>query len=208
MQVVREADYWGEGKAFIRSVDPLLGAIIEGREEPPLYSRDDLFQTLVRSIVGQQISSMAAAAIWQRFVTLVGGKVTAGAVGEQDEPALRGVGLSSRKAEYILGIVTAWPHLKTVDFDSMSEKEVRQELLALRGIGPWTIDMVCIFTLLKPDILPLGDVGVVRMIERLYNDGEKLSKSECAEIGERWAPYRTVAAWYLWRGLDPEVVDY
>ena len=72
MQIVREADYWGEGKAFIRSVDPLLGAIIEGREEPPLYSRDDLFQTLVRSIVGQQISSMAAAAIWQRFVTLEG----------------------------------------------------------------------------------------------------------------------------------------
>jgi DNA-3-methyladenine glycosylase II len=151
---------------------------------------------------------MAAAAIWQRFVTLVGENVTAKAVGEQDITALRGVGLSARKAEYILGIVSAWPHLKAVDFDSMTVKEVSDELLVLRGIGPWTIDMVCIFTLLKPDILPLGDVGVVRMIEKLYNDGDKLSKSECAEIGEKWAPYRTVAAWYLWRGLDPEVGDY
>lgn len=205
---MREAGYWEDGKAFLRSVDPRLGAIIERREEPPLQSKGDLFQTLVRSIVGQQISSMAAAAIWQRFVTLVGENVTAKAVGEQDITALRGVGLSARKAEYILGIVSAWPHLKAVDFDSMTVKEVSDELLVLRGIGPWTIDMVCIFTLLKPDILPLGDVGVVRMIEKLYNDGDKLSKSECAEIGEKWAPYRTVAAWYLWRGLDPEVVDY
>jgi DNA-3-methyladenine glycosylase II len=121
---------------------------------------------------------------------------------------LRDVGLSFRKIEYIRGIILAWPHLSAIDWDNISDDEVRKELISLRGIGPWTTDMILIFNLLRPDILPLGDIGVVRMIERFYADGEPLGQDELLEIGSRWIPYRTVATWYLWRVLDPEPVEY
>ena len=108
----------------------------------------------------------------------------------------------------IRGIAESWPRLKQLDWEKMSDDEVRDELIQLRGIGPWTIDMILIFNLMRPDILPLGDIGVVRMIEKLYANKESLSHGEMAEIAEKWQPFRTVATWYLWRDLDPEPVQY
>ena len=85
---------------------------------------------------------------------------------------------------------------------------IRKELILLRGIGPWTVDMILIFNLLRPDVLPLGDVGIVRMIEKLYANGRQMNDAELLQVSEKWSPYRTVASWYLWRGLDPEPVEY
>jgi DNA-3-methyladenine glycosylase II len=200
-------DYWDVAKQHLRSVDTVIGDLIDRFEEPPLSSKEELFETLIHSIVGQQISAIAADAIWGRMGQLIdlSNPESFEQVSDQE---LRDVGLSFRKIEYIRGIILAWPHLSTIDWDNISDDEVRKELISLRGIGPWTTDMILIFNLLRPDILPLGDIGVVRMIERFYADGEPLGQDELLEIGSRWIPYRTVATWYLWRVLDPEPVEY
>ena len=89
-----------------------------------------------------------------------------------------------------------------------SDDEVRRTLIALRGVGPWTAEMVLIFSLLRADILPLGDIGVIRAVEQLYRGGDRMSVEEVAEVAECWAPYRTAGTWYLWRHLDAEPVEY
>ena len=205
MSIVPE--YWEAAKQYLRSIDAVIGKLIDEFEEPPLSSKNELFETLIHSIVGQQISAIAADAIWGRMGLLVDLKTPVSYTGVSDQ-TLRDAGLSFRKIEYIRGLVEAWPRLSLVDWTNMSDEEVRKKLISLRGIGPWTIDMVLIFNLLRPNIFPLGDVGVVRMIERLYANGESLDTEELNQVGNVWAPYRTVATWYLWRSLDPDPVQY
>ena len=199
--------YWREGKAHLRQVDPILGDIIDRLEEPPLRSKGRVFETLVHSVVGQQISAKAADAVWGRFVELVG-DVTPERVAVHTPEALRSVGLSGRKVEYILGLGTTGAWVVDHPWFERTDDEVRTELVSLRGIGPWTAEMVLIFTLLRPDILPLGDIGVVRAMEGLYAGGERLEKGRLEAIAEPWKPYRTVATWYLWRHIDAEPVEY
>ena len=164
---MRSPDYWDEAKAHLCAVDPVIGAIIARLEEPPLRSKDQIFETLVHSIVGQQISAKAAEAVWGRFLSLVG-SVSPKSVLEPTTEALRGVGLSGRKVEYIQGLATAGAWVVDHPWSERTDDEVRADLISLRGVGPWTAEMVLIFTLLRPDILPLGDIGVVRAIEALY----------------------------------------
>ena len=205
-------DYWETAKRTLVVADPRLGEVIERfsvdhDQDPPLRSRGDLFYTLAQSIVGQQISAAAAAAVWSRLVESLG-NVEARLVTDKSIEDLRSVGLSKRKAEYLLGVAQAMPQLLTFPWTQMTDDEVRTTLITLRGVGAWTAEMVLIFTLNRPDILPLGDVGVIRAVERLYHQGKKLSKSEVEVIAERWRPYRTVAVWYLWRTIDSDPVEY
>ena len=95
-----------------------------------------------------------------------------------------------------------------IDWKSLPETKTRTKLTALRGVGPWTVDMVMIFALGLPDVLPLGDIGMVRAIEKAYAKGSKLSEAEIKRISVPWQPYRTVATWYLWRSIDSEPVQY
>ena len=199
--------YWEKSKVYLLEADPKLGALIQKYEEPALKSKGDLLETLIRSIVGQQISGAAADAIWKRLRHLVGAMTTEN-FEEIENQELREVGLSFRKIEYVRGVSSEWPRLSNIIWEDLSDDDVKKELTALRGIGPWTADMILMFNLLRPDILPLGDLGVVKMMERLYANGDKLTTKELKYIGEHWAPYRTVASWYLWRGLDPEPVQY
>jgi DNA-3-methyladenine glycosylase II len=203
----RVPDYWDKAKAHLLKVDPQLAELIQKHEEPALRSKGDLFETLIRSIVGQQISGAAADAIWKRLNDLVGPLNTKSLVAVDDQE-LRNVGLSFRKIEYVRSVAAEWPRLSLINWNDLSDEQVKKELTALRGIGPWTADMILMFNLLRPDVLPLGDLGVVKMMERLYANGDKLSTKELKYIGEQWAPFRTVASWYLWRGLDPEPVEY
>ena len=199
--------YWKEAKQHLRKSDPIIGKLIDQFEDPPLQSKGELFETLIHSIVGQQISAIAADAIWKRFCNTAS-RINPEAIQSLSDQEMRDTGLSFRKIEYIRGIAESWPRLKQLDWEKMSDDEVRDELIQLRGIGPWTIDMILIFNLMRPDVLPLGDIGVVRMIEKLYANKESLSHGEMAEIAEKWQPFRTVATWYLWRDLDPEPVQY
>lgn len=204
--------YWDDAREYLCQADATLGAVIKAfsatpEEDPPLSSRGDLFYTLANAIVGQQISAAAAAAVWGRLISLVG-RMAPDQILRCSPESLREVGLSQRKIEYLRGVAHAMPELSAFPWSEMTDQEVIKALTTLRGIGPWTAEMVLIFTLTRPDILPLGDIGVIRAVERLYHGGDKLSKSEVAVIAERWRPYRTVAVWYLWRTIDAEPVKY
>mgnify|MGYP000855580966 FL=1 len=200
--------YWEEAKAGLGRADSVLAEVIASREQPVLTSRGDVFLTLTGSIVSQQISTIAAKSVWSRVEGLVG-EVTPKSILSRTHEELRGCGLSGRKAEYIHGIAEAWTNgYEDISWDELSDEEASERLLALRGVGKWTAEMILIFALLRPDIFPIGDIGIVRAMEGLYNDGGGMSTEELVERAEQWRPWRTVATWYLWRSIDPEPVQY
>ena len=201
-------EYWEAAKAELSAADSVLAEVIARNEEPVLASKGDLFITLVSSIVSQQISTAAARTIWSRFEGLVG-EVNPKSVLSRSHEELRGCGLSGRKAEYILGIAEAWQSgYADIDWDGLSDEEVMAALIELRGVGTWTAEMILIFTLLRPDVFPVGDIGVVRAVERLYSGGERMNNDDLIAKSRDWRPWRTVATWYLWRSIDPGPVQY
>jgi len=201
-------EWWGPAKQVISTSDVLLKSVIEDFEEPSLSSRGDLFATLIKSIVGQQISVIAASAVWSRFCECVG-EVNEESILAKSHQELREVGLSHRKVEYIVGIAKAWQDgYDDIDWDSMSDEEVINELIKLRGVGRWTVQMLLIFALLRQDVFPIDDIGLIRGMEKLYNSENKLEQSELYGISEKWKPYRTMGVWYIWRTIDPEPVEY
>ena len=200
--------YWDAAKRELSAADPVLASVISDNEGPGLSSKGDMFLTLASSIVSQQISTAAAKMVWARFEGLLG-EVRPDAVLSVSHEQMRRCGLSGRKADYIRGIAKAWRSgYGDRDWDSMSDEEVLALLTGLRGVGAWTAEMIMIFTLLRPDVFPVGDVGVVRAVERLYSDGRAMSKQEILEKSEEWKPWRTVATWYLWRSIDPGPVQF
>ena len=203
-----EPDYWMEAVDHLRSNDPILSEVIDENLRPFLSPNGNVGNTLIKSIVGQQISVKAADSVWRKMEGLLG-TVTPGNIVLSDIRELRACGLSMRKSEYILDFSKLWVDcLSDLDWFSMDAEDVRGRLLDLRGVGPWTVDMVMIFALGQPDILPLGDIGLIRAIERTYAGGSNLEAEEILDISTGWSPYRTVATWYLWRVVDPEPVNY
>ena len=201
-------EWWSSAKLELANKDVLLKSLIEEFEEPRLSSRGDLFATLIKSIVGQQISVIAASAVWSRLFDLVG-EVNPESILAKTHEELRQVGLSNRKVEYIVGIAEAWTEgLGEIDWEQMSDEEVVQELVKLRGVGRWTVQMLLIFALLRQDVFPIDDIGLIRGMEKLYNEGKALEKPQLIEIAENWKPYRTMGVWYIWRSIDPEPVEY
>jgi DNA-3-methyladenine glycosylase II len=201
-------EWWSSAKLELANKDVLLKSLIEEFEEPRLSSRGDLFATLIKSIVGQQISVIAASAVWSRLFDLVG-EVNPESILAKTHEELRQVGLSNRKVEYIVGIAEAWTEgLGEIDWEQMSDEEVVQELVKLRGVGRWTVQMLLIFALLRQDVFPIDDIGLIRGMEKLYNEGKALEKPQLYEIAKNWKPYRTMGVWYIWRSIDPEPVEY
>ena len=174
-----------------------------------LQSRGDAFVTLARSIVGQQISVKAAQTVWERFEKAAG-TVTPQRVARMRLTTLTKSGLSTRKAEYVrdLAVHFVGGAVDPAHWPGLDDEAVIAELVQVRGIGRWTAEMFLIFNLLRPDVFPVDDLGLLKAIGLHYNDGRSVSKAEAAERGERWRPWRTLATWYLWRSLDPLPVDY
>ena len=201
-------EYWSEACAELCVKDPVLAKVIKKYPEPILTSKGDLFSTLIRSIVGQQISVLAADAIWGRFIALVG-EVSPEPILKPTPEMLKNCGLTSRKVEYIRGISETWTReYARFDWEILSDDEVKRKLIALRGVGPWTAEMILMFSLLRPDIFPIDDIGAIRAIENIYNRGEVMTKDELLDQANIWAPWRTVATWFLWRTIDDEPVEY
>ena len=201
-------EYWSEACAELCVKDPVLAKVIKKYPEPILTSKGDLFSTLIRSIVGQQISVLAADAIWGRFSALVG-EVSPEPILKPTPEMLKNCGLTSRKVEYIRGISETWTReYAGLDWEILSDDEVKRKLIALRGVGPWTAEMILMFSLLRPDIFPIDDIGAIRAIENIYNGGEVMTKDELLDQANNWAPWRTVATWFLWRTIDDEPVEY
>ena len=200
-------DYWRLAKHDLSS-DLVLSRLFEEYDDTVLTSDGNLFRTLIVSIVGQQISTVAASAVRGRVERLVG-EIEPGRILTHSHEELRSCGLSSMKAEYIIGLALAWTEgYENIEWQRLTDEEAISKLTALRGVGTWTAEMVLIFALLRPDVLPLKDIGLIRAIEKQYNQGSGLSTDQIEEISQHWAPWRTVATWYLWRSIDPEPVQY
>ena len=197
-------DYWLEAKAALAKRDAKLRRIIKKHDEGILATRGDPFQTLARSIVGQQISVKAAQSIWDRFHAAAGG-MKPKLVLALEEPRLRECGLSRAKASYLRDLALHFDsgQVKPKRWPKMDDEAIIEELVQVRGIGRWSAEMFLIFHLLRPDVLPVADLGLQRAMERQFNRGRALTKDRMRRIGSRWAPYRSVATWYLWRSLEP-----
>ena len=206
-------DYWDEACRHLVKRDRVLRKLIPRFGEARLQSRGDAFTTLARSIVGQQITVKAAQSIWDRFAGLLPApstRIPPAAVLALPVEALRGVGLSARKVEYLRDLSSHFDsgavHVR--QWSSMDDEAIIEELVAIRGIGRWTAEMFLIFHLMRPNVLPLDDLGLLKGISLNYFSGEPVSRAEAREVGDAWAPYRSVATWYIWRSLDPLPVEY
>jgi DNA-3-methyladenine glycosylase II len=205
--------YWDEACRHLARRDRVLKKLIPRFGVSRLTSRGDAFTTLARSIVGQQISVKAAQSVWDRFTALAapGGRaLVAGHVQGLELPHMREAGLSARKCEYLLDLARhfAGGQVHEADWQAMDDEAIISELVAIRGIGRWTAEMFLIFHLMRPNVMPLDDLGLIKGISVNYFSGEPVSRAEAREVGEAWAPYRSVATWYIWRSLDPVPVDY
>lgn len=193
--------------AHLTAVDPVLGAWIKKAGPCSLKAEraGSHFAHIARSIVFQQLSGKAAATIHGRFENLYGGRSPEPhEVIATPHKRLRGVGLSERKAEYLKDLArhVKKGHVSGEIFEQGADHEVIEALTAVRGIGVWTAQMFLMFRLGRPDVLPVLDVGVQNAIKRLYGLRKAPSPERVAKIGAPWAPYRTVASWYLWRAVD------
>ena len=204
-----QPDYWQRATRALSRNDPIMARLIRGYPEAMLSSRGDPFQTLLRSIVGQQISVKAADSVWSRVCAAVG-VITPEAVYVKEIDALRACGLSQRKAEYGRDLAAHFVHgrIHACDWVDMPDEAVIAELTAVRGIGRWTAEMFLIFNQMRPDVFPLDDIGLQRAVALHYLNGQRPLRRQLAEFGERWRPWRSVATWYLWRSLDPVPVEY
>lgn len=189
--------------------DRIMRKLIPQFGDMQLVGRGEAFMTLARSIVGQQISVKAAESVWQRVLEQCP-KCTPAQVLKVGLDTLAGCGLSKRKAEYLIDLAEHFK-AKRVHADKwvqMDDEEVIAELIQIRGIGRWTAEMFLIFNLLRPNILPLDDLGLLKGISINYFSGEPVSRSDVREVAANWEPWRTVATWYLWRSLDSAPVVY
>ena len=200
-------EYWETAKKELSDNDIILSRIINKFDDLELISRGDIFFTLIRSIIGQQISVKAASTVWSRFTEKVG-EITPKNILSVDFEDLRSCGLTQKKTEYVIGISESWHEYSLFDWNKMDDEEVIEKLIKLRGVGKWTAEMILIFTLLRPDVFPIGDIGMIRGIEKSYNSGERMSREELYAISEKWKPWRTVACCFMWRTVDPEPVEY
>lgn len=201
--------YWDEARADLIKRDRILRRVIPNHPEGFLVSRGDPFVTLARAITGQQISVKAAQAVWDRVAAAVP-RMTPAAVVRTGGETLLGCGLSKRKTEYILDLAAKFKarQVHPDAWSTMGDEDVIAELVLIRGIGRWTAEMFLIFNLLRPDVLPLDDLGLLKAISLHYFSGEPVSRHEAREVADNWQPWRTVATWYMWRSLDPLPVDY
>jgi DNA-3-methyladenine glycosylase II len=197
-------DYWPQAKAHLARRDKVLRKLMRNFPDADLHSRGDAFQTLCRSIVGQQISVKAAQSIWARFAEAAGTMSPAGVV-ELPVEVMRACGLSGQKTLYLKDLATHFHTgaVKPRRWARMRDEAIIEDLVRVKGIGRWSVEMFLIFHLHRPDVLPVDDLGLRRAMERAYNDGEPLTKDEMRALGEPWSPWSSVATWYLWRSLDP-----
>ena len=207
--VIVTPDYWAEACAHLSRKDRVMKKIIPQFGDAVLESRGDAFVTLARSIVGQQISVKAAQSVWDKFAKL-SRKITPSSVLKLKVDDMRAAGLSARKVEYLVDLALHFDsgavHVK--DWQGMDDEAIIAELVAIRGIGRWTAEMFLIFHLMRPNVLPLDDVGLINGVSQNYFSGEPVSRSDLREVAQAWTPDSTVATWYIWRSLDPVPVAY
>ena len=202
-------DYWSDACKHLARKDRVMKRLIPLFPDSTLRSRGDAFTTLARSIVGQQISVKAAQSVWDRFAVLPRRMAPANVLKLKVDD-MRAAGLSARKIEYLVDLALHFDSgsVHVDGWAAMDDEAIIAELVGIRGIGRWTAEMFLIFHLMRPNVLPLDDVGLINGISQNYFSGDPVSRSEAREVAAAWAPYCSVATWYIWRSLDPLPVEY
>ncbi|APW43214.1 DNA-3-methyladenine glycosylase family protein [Rhodoferax saidenbachensis] len=201
--------FWEEACKHLVKKDRVMKRLIPQFGDACLQTRGDAFVTLARSIVGQQSSVKAAQTVWDRFA-LLPKRMTAANVLKLKVDDMRAAGLSVRKVEYLVDLALHFDNgtLHVKAWEGMADEDIIAELVAIRGIGRWTAEMFLIFHLMRPNVLPLDDEGLLSGISHNYFSGDVVSRSDAREVAAAWAPYCSVATWYIWRSLDPLPVAY
>ena len=201
--------FWQKAKKALSAKDKKLSKIIESYPNDFLFSKSDPFFTLARSIVGQQISVKAAQSVWDRLEIKIK-KIKPEIILKTHSSTLKSVGLSRQKVKYLKNLANAFieKKIKINLWDKMNDEEIVQDLIQIKGIGRWTVEMFMIFNLCRSDIFPLDDIGMIKGLCKLYKIPYPTEREKIIKIGKRWKPYRSVATWYLWRSLDPIPVEY
>ena len=196
-------EYWIDACKHLVKKDRVMKRLIPQYPDTALQTRGDAFSTLARSIVGQQISVKAAQTVWHRFEALPK-KMSPGDVLKLKVDDMRAAGLSARKVEYLVDLSIHFDTgaVNVKNWQAMEDEAIIVELVAIRGIGRWTAEMFLLFYLRRPNVLPLDDVGLINGISKNYFSGESVSRSDAREVAAAWAPYCSVATWYIWRSLD------
>jgi DNA-3-methyladenine glycosylase II len=202
-------EYWDEARRYLTRKDRVMKRLIPQFGSACLQSRGDAFTTLARSIVGQQISVKAAQSVWEKFAALPK-RMTPANVLKLKVDDMRQAGLSARKIEYLVDLALHFDSgaIHVESWRAMDDEEIIAELVGIRGIGRWTAEMFLIFHLMRPNVLPLDDVGLITGISKNYFSGDPVSRSDAREVAAAWNPFCSVATWYIWRSLDPLPVAY
>lgn len=202
-------DYWKEACADLSQRCAVMQQLIVAHPMARLRTRGNPFQMLARAIVGQQISVKAAQSVWNKSVLAVG-KITPENILAATDDALRAAGLSRQKISYLRDLAAhfASGRIKPRRWNAMPDEAVIAELVEVKGIGRWTAEMFLIFYLMRPNVWPVDDIGVIRAMEKHYHGGDRIERKQMLAHLERFAPWATVAAWYLWRSLEPLPVEY
>ena len=196
--------WWDEANKFLLQ-DDLLGPIVKQHQGESLVGKGDLFATFVNSIVGQQISVIAADSIWNRLKDMIG-EITPKQVSSFTHAEIAACGLTKSNATDILGVAENPDGFLSPNWDELTDSEIHKHFVSFKGIGPWTAEMLMIFSLLRPNVFSIGDIGLVKAVKMLVPEAE--TKEAVLQVAERWSPYKTAACWYLWRMLDPVPVAY
>ena len=202
-------DYWKRATGELASRDRVMRELIQRFDQCVLQSRGDAFSTLARSIVGQQISVKAAESVWQKILSAIP-DVTPHTIHLAENDKLRACGLSVRKINYLRDLARHFREnkLEVSEWDTLDDETLIVQLIQVKGIGRWTAEMFLIFHMLRPNVLPLDDIGLQRAISQHYFSNERVDKKTICQLAESWQPWRSVATWYLWRSLDPLPVAY
>ncbi|MBC7944692.1 MAG: DNA-3-methyladenine glycosylase 2 family protein [Burkholderiales bacterium] len=209
----RTPEFWRKATRDLGKRDPVLQKLIAAHPGLTLQSRGDAFTTLARAIVGQQISVKAAQSVWQKLVGAVT-TIRPETIDQATPEQLRACGLSAGKASYLRDLARHFidGSLRIGDWPQQDDETIIAELVQVKGIGRWTAEMFLMFYLMRPDVLPLDDLGLRRAMNRAYGGGgpgaKPLSLAEMRQIASNWQPWRSVATWYLWRSIEPVPSDY
>ena len=194
-----------KGLKHLKQADKKMGQLIEEFEKPEFNKNSNYFEALVRAIVYQQLSGKAAAKIYNRFKDLFSKKKYPSPfmVMERSHEELRSIGLSNQKASYIHNIANAFlTGMVPNDIDTLSDNDVIECLTTIKGVGPWTAEMFLMFTLNRPDVFPVTDLGIQKGFKLFFQLNELPKPDQMIEKAEPWIPYRTLASWYLWRVVE------
>ena len=207
---MRQPEYWNKAKTFLSKKDKVMKKLINNYKDGALITRNDVFFSLCKSIIGQQISVAAANSVFSKFEKTCKGRINAKNVNKLSVPKLKRCGLSRQKIKGIKDLAK-----KTIDktfkpnlITKMSDEEAIEYLSNLRQIGRWSAEMILLFTFNRSNIWPLQDIGLLRAVSNNYNKKYFPPKSFLDKLYKQFTPYCSVATWYLWRSIDNEPIQY